>query len=467
MNFFEKKRNRGLLQGIIVAIPIGILFFLVWQYVVPTGFFSVSHSVQESSAFIDRILPAQRASDPYQDEEGDWVQTISGDPTYFFMHPHRHFDVVHAEIWFKNKEVPILELGALADPIGPGYDLHPLQNKLIDDSSWERLEEEELVLLQRKSVYSSMQDFFENPPAREEMATYHVALSEPYRLQDYEPSFAQQTMDVSLRGSHEFYTYIKNEILFFDFFFNHNEKPVEIVVTNEQGDVVAHQTATDESIAITVPDLLEGVYKVHMKASEETVFQKIITSQQKITFLNHVSLGPMPPASLWTETKSLRFVTPQAQAIQTILIGKDPFVIAEPYVSYGYSLTQPGLVPIQFQKGEGQIDAIGHFAFSKDAWINPDPVRLWPGQNLDLLGVNYVIAQYVSPRKMGHWFVAQVEFDASLFAQEKPGTWKFVFSAPEISTMNTSFDVGKIDMVWKRKPLTLRWIIDEIRERGR
>src|SRR3989338_9886072 len=104
MNFFEKKRNRGLLQGIIVAIPIGILFFLVWQYVVPTGFFSVSHSVQESSAFIDRILPAQRASDPYQDEEGDWVQTISGDPTYFFMHPHRHFDVVHAEIWFKNKE---------------------------------------------------------------------------------------------------------------------------------------------------------------------------------------------------------------------------------------------------------------------------------------------------------------------------------------------------------------------------
>ena len=462
MAFFEKNIRIKMIQAVIISLPVGLFFFLFWQNVIPTGFFSLQHSVQESSPFIDHILPQTRASDPYKDREGDWVQTISGDPTYFFVHPHRHFETVEAEIWFKNEQVPLIELGALADPVGPGYDLHPLQNKMIDDSSWQRVESEEFVLLQRTPKYSSVQDFFEHPPAREEIATYHMTLPMPYRLEDYEPSLLQQTIEVSLRGSHEFYTYIKNEILFFDFFFDRNEKSVEIFVTNKQGQTVAHQTATDEEVSITVPGLPEGVYKVQMKASEETIFQKIITPQQKITFLHHLSFAPANAFSVFTETKSLRVVTDEAQAVQTLRVGEDALEISEPYISYPQTITKPGLVQIDLQKGDIQLDAIGHFAFSKEAWINPDPVRLWPGQNLDLLGVHYVIAKYVSPRKEGNWWVANVDFDASVFAQEKPGTWKFVFSAPEISDLHAFFDVGKINMIWKREPLTWASIIDEM-----
>src|SRR3990167_10968295 len=76
MAFFEKNIRIKMIQAVIISLPVGLFFFLFWQNVIPTGFFSLQHSVQESSPFIDHILPQTRASDPYKDREGDWVQTI-------------------------------------------------------------------------------------------------------------------------------------------------------------------------------------------------------------------------------------------------------------------------------------------------------------------------------------------------------------------------------------------------------
>lgn len=458
----------GIVQLGIVLIPIGIFFWIVWQNLVPTGMFVVRHSVQNKSAFIDRIMPNDRASYPHQDAQGDWIQEISGDPTYFFVHPHRSFKQVQAEVWLKNQQVPILELGALANTLGPSYDLHPLQNLLIDRSSWQKIEQNGVMLLQRTPVFSSLEDFLTHLPDRKEIATYHYKFSEPYRIASYEPSFQEQTFTVSLKGSHEFYTYIKNEPLQFAFIFENLEDDqtiqAQIVLTDEQDQTLFQKNTDNGKAEIFLPNLPEGVYKIQIKAKESTVLRQIKTTQQKMTFLNHLFFAESEEGkSFWTEAKTLSVATDRAQATQHIVWGKEFLDVSEPFISFQAQIQESGLTQIQTQKGNIRLDTTGLFSFSKESWFNPYPVRLWPSSNLDLLGINYIIAEYTSPQQQGDWVVARVNFDTSIFDSQDPKTWKFVFSAAEIKE-SQFFSVGKINLFFSRDPLTLKGIIDEIRK---
>ncbi len=285
-------------QLVIIAIPVLVFGWLAQQFLVPSGEFFVSHSVEESSAFIDRILPDSRVSPPAKDTEGNWTQTISGDPAFFFVHPHRNFDVVEAEIWFQNDKLPIVELGGLAAKEPERYERKALQNLHIDASDWDMTQEGDLLLLQRKKTFESIDEFLDNPPERKRIATYQVGLEQPFRIPYYNPSFTEQTMDVSLRGYHELKTYIKNETLHFGFELmdmNRDEgaDPVRVLVFNENGAPVADVRLEDDGnetgnaihsplrqLTLDVPNLPEGVYKVILDGSRDIFFRKIHTTTQ-------------------------------------------------------------------------------------------------------------------------------------------------------------------------------------------
>ncbi len=169
-----------LAQAAIVSIPAALFGWLVWQELVPTGVFAVRHAVDERSPFIDRILPDQRVRPIERDADGDWVQPVIGDPAFFFVHPHRGFDTVEAEVWFKNEGVPIVELGGLARTDPEVYDLKPLQNliidRLIDEEQWSSREDGGLILLQRAPAYDSVSAFLEDLPDLSSVATYQFDL---------------------------------------------------------------------------------------------------------------------------------------------------------------------------------------------------------------------------------------------------------------------------------------------------
>ena len=157
-------------QVLIVLIPVVVMGWLVRQAFVPSGVFVVTHRVGELSPFIDHLLPDARAPAPLQEEDGDWVQQIIGDPVYFFVHPHLDFERADVEVWFKNTGVPVVELGALVNVAGEVYDLKPMQNLRLDQSPWTRFEQDDLVLLQRESVYDSVDAFLADPPDRSRIA---------------------------------------------------------------------------------------------------------------------------------------------------------------------------------------------------------------------------------------------------------------------------------------------------------
>lgn len=153
----------------------GVLFgWLAWQELVPTGEFRVSWEPGDRSAFIDPIRPDQRVEKPVR-VEGFTGQRVIGDPVYTFIHPHREFEEVIVDVWFDPAtNVPIIEAGALVSADGENevYDLQPVYNRLIEDSSWQRFGQDGLVLLQRVPTYASIADFLTKPPAGKRIATY-------------------------------------------------------------------------------------------------------------------------------------------------------------------------------------------------------------------------------------------------------------------------------------------------------
>lgn len=467
-------------QLIIVAIPVALFAWLLNQELVPTGAFVVTHAVGDASPFIDALLPDARVSD------GD---TVVDDPVFFFVHPHRHFDAVDAEVWFRNDGAPILELGGLGNVEAQAYDLKPLQNLAIDDSTWSRLDQNGTVLLQRTPTYASIPDFLSNPPPVSEVATYQADLPTPFVLAGYAPSSVSRAVDVTLRGYHEFKTYVKDETLSFDFAYmdmNRDEgaDPISLVVTNAAGVPVGDARASDDGdlsdnarpserrhVALSIPNLPEGAYKVQMQSGRDIFWRTITTTQQKIVFLNNVFLGdevgyqPSPrPVTFWTEAKHLSFTTRHVEGLQTVvdmLSSGPPLTIDEPYKRFAYEVGQIGVVPIRTERGDLEVTADGHVAFSYDQYFNPDPVRLWIDTDLDRLGVNYVLAEYVSPETRGEWKVARATFDTDALVLDE-GSWKFAFSAPGIKNAGASVTVSQINMTWRRNPFTLQDLYDYV-----
>ncbi len=466
-----------LVQGILILVPVGIFGWLCVQNFVPSGTFVVSRPVQKTSSFIDALQPTDRVSSVYKDDSGSFVQAIHADPVFFFVHPHREFDSVEAEVWFKNEKTPIVELGVLATKDPERYQFKPLQNLLIDQSTWSRLEDKKLILLQRTPLYRTVEDFLKNPPQLGEIATYNTSLDAPFRLPGYVRSTALQTIQATIRGHHEIKTYLKNESLNFQFSFmdmNRDEgsDAISITVFNEKNEPVAQSSLTDDgnitmsgkpsglqNIYLRKDGLPEGVYKIVVSAPRDIFFRQMVTSQQKIIFLNTVYLGDevgyretFQPLTFWTEAKRLSFQTRHAEATQTILIGSKSFAITEPYHFYTTSVANSGLTLVKIQKGDLEIITDAPIAFFESHFFRPDPVRLWPHTDLDALRINYLIANYTPPTVKDGWNVAKVSFDTKELLLDKE-SWKFSFSTPEIVELHTEVLVKEIVLRFYRMPI--------------
>lgn len=472
MNYFAR-----IAQLAILAIPVALFLWLLRQELVPSGVFVVRHEVGDASPFVDNLLPDSRL-----DAEGNVVD----DPVFFFAHPHRHFNAVEAEIWFRNDGAPIVELGALGNEETQAYDLKPLQNRILDRLEWRRVRDGGTILYQRDAGYDSIEAFLADPPDVSEIATYHASLAKPYMLEGYAPSNDARVIDVSLRGSHEFKTYIKNETLSFDFAYmdmNRDEgaDAITLVVTNAAGQPVADARASDDGdvtdgaratgllrVSLSVPNLPEGAYKVQMQSSRDVFWRTITTTQQKAVFLNALFLGDEVgyksepgPVAFWTEAKHLSFATRHVEGLQGIVAGASSsmLMIDEPYKRFALEIRENGVVPVVAERGDLEVTADGHVAFSSEMYFNPDPVRLTDQTDLDRLGVNYVLAEYVAPETRGDWLVARATFDTSRMVLDE-GAWKFAISAPGIRDAGGSIAIKEINMTWTREPFALSDLYD-------
>lgn len=479
------KSTLRLFQAVLILASLSLFIFLGWKEFAPTGRLSISKSVDEASPFFSRILPDERTEEVYFDELGLPLQPIVGDPTYFTLTPPRDFDSVDFEIDFKNYSAPIVELGVLTNANSDAYALVPLQNKILDKLDWKEFREDGVALYDRSGKYNSVADFLVDTPSLEEIASYHYQMDRPYRITGYVPSSTSRAVEVSLRGEHEFLTYVQDETLSFTFkFMDMNrtlgEDVLEVLVFDERGEVVASGSADDdgnvsadgvgsEARAISINSKLsDGVYKFVLKTNRDIFFREITTSQQKLTFTNQLFLGdevgylPSPRAvSFVTEAKNISLETQHAEGVQVVSAAGVSIFIEEPFVQERHNVRAPGLADVMVPKGDLLIRGAGHYAFSRDMYFNPDPVRLEWNTDLDALGINYVIANYSEPEVIDEFVSAKVSFDIADLPRVK-GAWKFVISIPGIYEHDGLIELSEITSLLHRAPISSSDLIKKL-----
>ncbi len=121
-------------HGVIVAVPIILLLALTWYNLAPSGTLTVAAEAGQSSPYINRILPAERA---VASSDGQSISLVD-DPTYFTaLVPRGGFTKAEVTIDYRNHGQPIFKLGVITDMMTNSFDLRLLANFVVDDNDWQ------------------------------------------------------------------------------------------------------------------------------------------------------------------------------------------------------------------------------------------------------------------------------------------------------------------------------------------
>ena len=100
------------------------------------------------------------------------------------------------------------------------------------------------------------------------------------------------------------------------------------------------------------------------------------------------------------------------------------------------------------------IESGGVCAFSKDDAFSPLPLAIgWhtTPQSLDAAGIDYVLAEYETPSRIGNDAAASVTFDTATLARTKAGAYRFVIDAPAMGVMPGALRVANVTFALRRQ----------------
>lgn len=478
-----------IVQFILILIPFVIFGHLLVRDIAPSGEFVVMQTMDQDSPYRDRILPDERVSGVQRNMTGDAYVTIQDDPTYFSVHfPQTDFETVDVQLAFQNDGQSIVEFGALIDVFSQAYDLRPLHNLLIEELPWSSVESEGITLYQRDSQFDSVDAFLEDLPPLDRVATYHYDLEEPYIIEDYRPLGGERVIDASLRGYHQYKTYIKDEdfyaqLLYMDMNRTTGADDVALRVRNEDGYIVYEQLFEDDgnttdnqiserrTVVMKKTGLPEGVYTVELSGTSDIFWRTITTTQRYVTFVNRLYIGDdvgyleNPRSStFFTNAKYFTIETFHADATQRLTLGDAEVLIPRSHEKIKHSVEQAGVVRGFSPRGDVKITADGKFAFSEDAFFDPDPVSLEAQSDLDKLNVDYLITTYQSPVEQDGWLIGEATFAiADVIGEDRSAT--FSISTPAIVELQGTVDVHAINLRLNKAPLDTKGFFAAIRER--
>jgi hypothetical protein len=273
----------------------------------------------------------------------------------------------------------------------------------------------------------------------------------------------------SLRGAYEFYSYINNGLLSFNFdFFNlhENSQPDTIIVNvyDPAGQQIFSQSLADQGqIQISLDKLTVGAYKVEVKASDNIITRKLVLADSRISFINKVWL--VNGANLWTDSAKIKVKNVNPATRGNIVFAGQFFNIDQTYKQFvltaahpvidGTAASQvaggavknqaasqaaenqlvdsvkPSIYKISIGRGDYIIEADGVFSLAADSLFNPSFPKV--STDLDLNNIDYIIANYQPPLPGGEYQIATAEFSLSN-AYREFGKNTFMISIPGLTT---------------------------------
>lgn len=443
---------------LLFVILFAVAFRLLWMNIIPSGRATYANNFKNDNFFISDFFPAERF------ELNESGRLIIADPVYFSLYTPRTFNKADVYITYKmiggdekSADNEIIEAGVLVDKNIWRYNLKPVENKIINQLMlvWDvKRDNDGLILLQREKKYDSIADFFSNPPDSSEIALYNYDFKEDFLIDGYAGSDRDVVLNVPLRGSYQFYTYIKDEDLSFDLEFidlnqNKDADPVDINLyfqnqiiasrhLDDDGEVKESGLITDlRNLEFTEKELPEGVYKIELRANDDIVTERIKTRQTKLSFAGSFYLSKTDSyneISLFTDGKTAQFKTVFPDSLQDVGIGGDILRIDKTYTQFDVKTnraTSSNFTEIKLQKSGVILAGDGMFAFSEDALFNPKFKKVDANININQDGVNYVLTHYRESVPDDGWKNAKLEFDLN-GAYREDGVISFLLSAPHL-----------------------------------
>ncbi len=467
----KTKRTIFYLRIFLYSLLIFFVFLFLYLAIVPSGEISYSWRFGEKSKFIGKLSPKDRLKNG----------KIIGNPVYFSLYTPRSFDKARLEISYERvgdtAQYPIVEAGVLVDSKLWRYDLKTIENKILDDLSlrWKRLRKNDLLLLQKPNlststkIYSSVDEFLNNPPSRNKIALYNYDFKKEFLLADYATSTQRTKIFQALRGAYQFYTYIKNEDLDFNFSFldlNQNKDKDDFdLLLFYNNDLIDSRQIDDDGIStdngeknvlpalhFSVSGLPEGLYKLELRANDDIITKSIDSAQNKISFINSLRLFETGQENLklYTNANVLNVKTINPKSKQKIKFADSVIDLSETYRQFsGKSRATSTLKEINLERDGVILGANGLFTFATSSFINPKFTKVDADFYDKISQIDYILAKYKSPKQEGGRKTAYLDFDISKAYREN-NKYNFIISIPGLrveDNKNGSFKIDKIKII--------------------
>ncbi|PIT94014.1 hypothetical protein COU00_01240 [Candidatus Falkowbacteria bacterium CG10_big_fil_rev_8_21_14_0_10_43_11] len=462
---------------ILYSILILILLFLIYQAIVPFGKIIYNVSFCDNSFFISKLKPKERVGEI---NKLGCTQKIIGEPVYFNLNTQRTFNEAKLTLTYRDDGGNnIIELGLQADK-QKNYFLKPLENKIVDSLSWNKIEQDGVVLLQREQKFKSIDEFLINIPPREEILTYQYNLTPRQKIASYSPSTQLTTINQPLRGAYQFYTYVKNEPLDFNLTFSdlninqgaddvkivvyYQNKPItEKTLPDARGGEEGRQKTSAGDFNLNLSDLQEGFYKIAVNANDDVITEKISTAQKIASFINRIWLANNNnegAATLFSDAPEVTISTLNAASLQTVLVNKQELIIPETYRQFSLP-TRQNKSEIKIAKSDVIISGAGVFSFADNSLYNPDYKKMTKASDVDAEKVNYIITTYSPAQTTGEWKTKTVSFDlTNAFRYEN--NYNFMISAPGLIADDGAEDYVEIKNI--KIELKGKTLLEKIKE---
>lgn len=475
----------------ILLLATAPFLWLSWLSASPNGERTVSWIPGEFSSFITSPLPGERVSSLQTSDRGSFISLI-GDPTYIgVFSPSDSFTSATVSVEFDPHSAYAFEIGGLTNVAAYSFDFHALSNSVIESLDWMRLDSDEqsnLLVFAKNDTKLLVQDFLNHQPKRSSIATYRTTLPGVYRESSYVPLNGNQTFDVSLRGSHEYVTYTKNEPFRLDVMyedinrtFGADEGYVRVysedgtVMVNElivdDGNISEDKTQNAHSISLSGNGWAEGVYRVELSGTSDIVWRQFVTSQRYMAFKNRLfiadDVGYLQSdrrTKFVTNSTSVVFETLHADSARSVVLDGASIEIPAPYTKVRATIDSGDIAEGMTDAGDVKMTGEGKFALSRAAFFDPDPRALTATTDIENDSIKFVVANLPSILKTADgWRTASATFALSSLVTES-GAYKFALSLPGQGIDGEVVDVHKISVTFHKDPISLwRAIWEEAR----
>jgi len=444
---------------IIIVVPIVIAAGLIYKFFAPFGAeVKYTYSLKNNPEIMSDLKPIEEVS--FLVKEGNnYLQipefVMRNNKVQFSLKlPTKEVKQANVKMRFKSDNNE-LKVGLRSNP-KENFQYKILDNKILSDLNWDKIQEGNLAFWQKYKNYENIQELIDRPSKDQVIAQYLYNINDNFKIKDYQKSDEEFVIDSPLRGGHTFYTYIKNEVLDFTIEkqdMNAYEGKDELEINVFKGrEKIYSLTIEDDGIVdksgnkkqpqiahIEIPDLKEGVYKIQLLykgTGGDTLITKISTKQHLLVFEKKMFILGDEPSTIWTNSKEINAQTYHSQSCQTLKINDAQDLEIKERAKTFTAAMDKDLNKIYIPKNDVVITSDGYFSFSPESFFNPKPYNTIEFHNdIDLETVDYIIADYTEPKNINNWLENEVSFDISDM-EIVDNTLRFVLEAPGLKADN-------------------------------